>query len=234
VIEIKSLYKSFGQKSVFEDVDIRFEYGRITGLCGDSGCGKSTLAKILCGVEIPDKGEIFVDGELVCSDKIRYKRNVGRQIQIVYQQPYAALDPMQKIGSSLLEIVSYNKLAKSRAERIALVDKIACQMGLRKETLGSLPAAISGGEAQRAAIAKSLLLSPKLLILDEATSMLDVSTKANVLAKVKELAQSRDAGVLFISHDKELAEYFCDIIYEYENRNFVRKDRGGEAKYENL
>ncbi len=234
MIEIKSLSKSFGKKVVLEDVNLCFEYGKITGLYGDSGCGKSTLAKILCGIEKLGKGEIYADGELVCSDKVKYKRKVGKRIQTVYQQPYAALDPVQRIGASLYEIVSYNKLAKSRAEQKAVVENIAVEMNLAKETLGSFPSAISGGEAQRVAIAKCLLLSPKLLILDEATSMLDVSTQANVLARIKELVIKRNMGVLLISHDKELVENFCDSVYTYENCNFVLKNTKGETDDEAL
>lgn len=185
MLEIKNCCKSFGNQTVLQDVSLNIPDGSIIGMSGASGIGKSTLAKILCGVTAPDAGAVFLDGKLLVSPKEAYDRKRGLAIQMVYQQPYATLDPLQKIGAGLRELISYHRLTKNRQETEKLIADILAQMQLPSKILAHLPRQISGGEAQRVALARCLLLSPKLLILDEATSMLDVSTQANLLALVR-------------------------------------------------
>ena len=199
--------------------------GSIIGVSGASGIGKSTLAKILCGVMPPDAGEVFLDGKLLVSPKEAYDRKRGLAIQIVYQQPYATLDPSQKIGVGLRELISYHCLTKNRQETKTLIADILAQMQLPSKIRAHLPRQISGGEAQRVALARCLLLSPKLLILDEATSMLDVSTQANLLALVKAQMLPRGGSVLFISHDRALTDFYCDTVYEFDEDHRLKEVR---------
>ena len=225
MLEIKNCCKSFGNQTVLQDVSMTIPDGSIIGVSGASGIGKSTLAKILCGVMLPDAGAVFLDGKLLVSPKEAYDRKRGLAIQMVYQQPYATLDPSQKIGAGLRELISYHRLTKNRQETEKLIADILAQMQLPAKILAHLPRQISGGEAQRVALARCLLLRPKLLILDEATSMLDVSTQANLLALVKAQMVSGGGSVLFISHDRALTDFYCDTVYEFDEDHRLKEVR---------
>lgn len=223
MIRIKGLKKCFGEKTVLENAEMEIPDGCWVGLYGPSGIGKSTLAKILCGLLRPDAGEVLLDGKLLVSAESGYDRKAGLSIQMVWQQPHASLDGNQKIGAGLRELISYHHFAGNRAEADALIGKLLGEVGLDRDILSHLPGQISGGEAQRVAIARCLLFQPKLLILDEATSMLDVSTQANVISLVRRSAERTNGSVLLISHDWELTEALCDHIYFLENTQFRRK-----------
>ena len=225
MLEIKNCCKSFGSQTVLQDVSLNIPDGSIIGVSGASGIGKSTLAKILCGVTAPDAGEIFLDGQLLVPEKSNYDRRRGLSIQMVYQQPYATLDPSQKIGAGLRELISYYRLAENRRAAEKLIADILAQMQLSTKILAHLPRQISGGEAQRVALARALLLSPKLLILDEATSMLDVSTQANLLALVKAQMLPSGGTVLFISHDRALTDFYCDTVYAFDEDHRLKEVR---------
>lgn len=225
MLEIKNCCKSFGSQTVLQNVSLNIPAGSIIGVSGASGIGKSTLAKILCGVTAPDAGAVFLDGKLLVSQKEAYDRKCGLAIQMVYQQPYATLDPLQKIGAGLRELISYHRLTKNRQETEKLIADILAQMQLPSKILAHLPRQISGGEAQRVALARCLLLRPKLLILDEATSMLDVSTQANLLALVKAQMVSGGGSVLFISHDRALTDFYCDTVYAFDEDHRLKEVR---------
>ena len=225
MLEIKNCCKSFGSQTVLQDVSLNIPAGSIIGVSGASGIGKSTLAKILCGVTAPDAGAVFLDGKLLVSQKEAYDRKCGLAIQMVYQQPYATLDPLQKIGAGLRELISYYRLAENRRAAEKLIADVLAQMQLPSKILAHLPRQISGGEAQRVALARCLLLSPKLLILDEATSMLDVSTQANLLALVRAQMVPGGGSVLFISHDRALTNFYCDTVYEFDETHQLKEVR---------
>ena len=225
MLEIKTCCKSFGSQTVLQNVSLNIPAGSIIGVSGASGIGKSTLAKILCGVTAPDAGAVFLDGKLLVSQKEAYDRKRGLAIQMVYQQPYATLDPLQKIGAGLRELISYYRLAENRRAAEKLIADILAQMQLSTKILAHLPRQISGGEAQRVALARCLLLSPKLLILDEATSMLDVSTQANLLTLVKAQMLPNGGSVLFISHDRALTDFYCDTVYAFDEDHRLKEVR---------
>ena len=225
MLEIKNCCKSFGNQTVLLDVSLTIPDGSIIGVSGASGIGKSTLAKILCGVMPPDAGEVFLDGQLLVSEKSNYDRRRGLSIQMVYQQPHATLDPSQKIGAGLRELIFYHHLVENKKAAETLITDVLAQMQLPSKILAHLPRQISGGEAQRVALARCLLLSPKLLILDEATSMLDVSTQANLLALVKAQMVSGGGSVLFISHDRALTDFYCDTVYAFDEDHRLKEVR---------
>ena len=225
MLELKNCCKAFGNQTVLQDVSMTISDGSIIGVSGASGIGKSTLAKILCGVMPPDAGEVSLDGKLLVSPKEAYDRKCGLAIQMVYQQPYATLDPSQKIGAGLRELISYHRLAENKTAAEAMIADVLAQMQLPPKILAHLPRQISGGEAQRVALARCLLLSPKLLILDEATSMLDVSTQANLLTLVKAQMIPSGGSVLFISHDRALTDFYCDTVYEFDKDHRLKEVR---------
>ncbi len=212
--------KSFSGRTVFEDVSFSLAPGEIIGIYGSSGIGKSTLSKVLCGVLPPDGGRVSLDGELIAAPGVAYNRKKGLGIQMVYQQPYASLDGNQKVGAGLRELIKYHHFAKTYEEREALVEEILTGVGLDRGIAGQLPHQLSGGEAQRVALARCLLFRPKVLILDEATSMLDVSTQANVLGLVKRVMTG---GIIVISHDKELVDHYCHKVYVMEGTRFCEE-----------
>ncbi len=224
MIRAENLKKSFDGRLIFERLSFEISDSQIIGLYGGSGIGKSTVAKILCGVLKPDEGHIFFDGDPLYAPDMTYDRKRGQRIQMVYQQPYSSLDGNQKIISGFRELIRYHHFAGDRKAADALVKELMDEVGLDMEILNHLPHQISGGEAQRIAIAKSLLFHPRLLILDEATSMLDVSTQANVIALVKRTMHRNNGAILLISHDKELVDYLCDQIYVFDNKTLCLKE----------
>ena len=223
MIEGRNLKKSFGDKLIFEHADFAIPDERIVGVYGPSGIGKSTIAKILCGVLRPDEGEILLDGELLFSAKTPYDRKRGLGIQMVYQQPYSSLDYSQKLIDGFRELMRYHGFAKSREEENRILEELMREVGLNMGILRHLPRQISGGEAQRIAIARCLLFQPKLLILDEATSMLDVSTQANVIALVRRVTAKHGGSILLISHDRALVDKLCDQIYVFDKKSLKKE-----------
>lgn len=217
MIAIKNIEKAFDGRPVLKNVFLEIPDGQICGVSGKSGIGKSTLARILCGLCQPDAGEIRIDGSLLASSASPYDRKNGIRIQMVFQQPYASLDPNQKIGSGLKELIRYHRFARKGKEQ-DLIRELLAKTGLEPQILSHLPHQISGGEAQRVAIARALLFKPRLLILDEATSMLDVSTQANVLGMVRREMKKTGGSILLISHDEELLNLLCDRIYVFEEQ----------------
>ena len=216
MIELINISKKYGNKQVLDKVDMQICTGTIVGLYGESGEGKSTLAKVLCGVVVPDGGRVELDGKPLLSENQKYDRKLGLGVQMVYQQPYSVLDPSQKIINGLKELIRYHSIVKAD-EIDSFIDRIAEEMDLDKDIFYHLPHQISGGEAQRIAIAKSLMFEPRLLILDEATSMLDISTQANVLGIIKKQTKKYDGSILIISHDKQLLDCICNSVFELHN-----------------
>ena len=223
VIEGKNLKKAFGDKLIFEHAEFVIPDASIVGIYGPSGIGKSTLAKLLCGVMKPDEGEILFDGKTLVSAAKAYDRRRGLTIQMVYQQPYSSLDPSQKLLQGFRELIRYHRFADTREAEAGLIASLLEEVGLDPGILNHLPRQISGGEAQRIAIARCLLFQPRLLILDEATSMLDVSTQANVVALVRRVMAKNRGSVLLISHDKALVDTLCNQIYVFDNHTLKEK-----------
>ncbi|MDI9455323.1 MAG: ATP-binding cassette domain-containing protein, partial [Spirochaetota bacterium] len=163
-----------------------------------------------------DEGEILIDGTMLFSPISPYDRKLGRGIQMVYQHPYASLDPNQKIRGSFSELIRYHGLAKGKEETETLILRVLSEVNLDEGILSHLPRQISGGEAQRVALARCLLLQPTLLIMDEATSMLDVMVQANVFALVKKNVIEKGGSILLISHDRDLVDHVSDRILDLE------------------
>ncbi|MBO4915832.1 MAG: ATP-binding cassette domain-containing protein [Oscillospiraceae bacterium] len=224
MIETRDLQKSFGGKLVLEKANVVIPDGEIVSIYGASGIGKSTFAKLLCGVLRPDAGEIVLDGVCIGAADRPYDRRRGIAIQMVYQQPYASLDPCQKLAAGFCELIRYHHLAPRGREEETLAP-ILSAVGLDSGILHHLPHQISGGEAQRIAIARCLLFKPRLLILDEATSMLDVSTQANVIALVRRAMTETNGSVLLISHDRALVDHVSNSTYVFEHNQLIKKEK---------
>ena len=224
LLEMNHIKKEFDGLQVLKDVSIHVNEGEVVSIIGSSGSGKSTLAKVLCGICPPDAGAITLNDQILVSADQPYDRRLGIHIQMVYQQPYATLDPAQKIGAGFTELIRYHRFSP-KGEELSLTKEMLDKVGLAPQILAHLPHQISGGEAQRVAIARCLLFQPKLLILDEATSMLDVSTQANVLGMVRRQMRESGGSILLISHDEALVKLLCDQIYVFDNKNSRQKEK---------
>ncbi|MFQ9482096.1 MAG: ATP-binding cassette domain-containing protein [Oscillospiraceae bacterium] len=145
MISMEQIDKAFDGKQVLQNVTLDIPDGQICGIFGKSGIGKSTLAKVLCGICPPDGGRILLDGQCLVSQNTPYDRKLGLSIQMVYQQPYATLDPRQKIGSGFKELIRYHGFAPKGKER-ALTEDVLVKVGLEPQILAHLPHQISGGK----------------------------------------------------------------------------------------
>lgn len=187
--------------------------GEKVAVVGKSGEGKSTLARIICGLTPPDGGNVYVDGKPLFDAKRRYDRVTGKTVQVVPQHPFASLDPVQPVGRAIAEALRVSRRAADRSQAKRMTEELLECVQLEKDIATRVPAQISGGQAQRIAIARALAVNPSVLISDEATAMLDVSSQAQILALLDTLVITRKLSVLFISHDEAVVEAFADRRY---------------------
>jgi dipeptide transport system ATP-binding protein len=179
---------------------------------GESGCGKSTLARMVAMIEPPSSGSLVIDGiDVVTASRGELKR-LRSEVQIVFQDPYGSLNPRQKIGSILEEPLKLNRRAMSGAERRAAAVDMMAQVGLRPEHYERYPHMFSGGQRQRIAIARALMLQPRILVLDEPVSALDLSVQAQVLNILSDLKEGFGLAYLFISHGLSVVRHMADDV----------------------
>lgn len=188
------------------------EPGETLGLVGESGCGKSTLARSLLGLIPPSSGRVLFQGREVLSSRGHMKREFCGSMQIIFQHPESALNPRMKIKDSLLEPMLIQKKDLNRDQMNSRSRELLRQVGLSEEHLSRYPHELSGGQVQRVVLARILSLSPRFLIADEPTSMLDVSVQAQVLRILKQIQAENSIGLLFISHDIEVVKWMSDRI----------------------
>lgn len=200
-----------GVVSAVDRVSITVNKGETYGLVGESGCGKSTVGRLIAGLERPSGGAIELDGRDLATLKGRDAVRIHRDVQMMFQDSYAAMDPRMRIDQILAEPMSIQKTGNARqiAKRIM---EILEQVGLTEEILDRYPHEFSGGQLQRIGFARSLTLAPDLIVADEPVSALDVSVQAQVLNLMKDLQQELGLSYLFISHDLAVVQYMADRI----------------------
>ena len=207
----RGLFASSATVRALADVSFRLEAGRTLAVVGESGCGKSTLARLLTFIERPTAGALLIDGEDVAEANDATRRGLRREIQIVFQNPYGSLNPRQKIGKALEEPLLVNT-KMTASEREAAARDIMAKVGLRPEYYHRYPHMFSGGQRQRIAIARALVLRPKILVLDEPVSALDVSIRAQVLNLLAQLQEEFALAYVFISHDLSVVRHIADEV----------------------
>jgi oligopeptide/dipeptide ABC transporter ATP-binding protein len=211
VVEADGLVKHFAVRQgmlrqaatvrAVDGVSFAIEPGRTLGLVGESGCGKTTTSRLILGLEAPTGGSIRFDGrELAALDRSG-RRRYRRSVQAVFQDPYASLDPRMRVGSILAEPLVINERGMGRAAIDARVGELLALVGLPPRAAAQFPHEFSGGQRQRIAIARALALSPRLVVLDEPVSALDVSIRAQILNLLVELQERLGLAYLFIAHD---------------------------------
>lgn len=216
--------KPFQKPEYVKAVDgVSFEVrnGEVFGIVGESGCGKSTLGRGICKLEIPTAGEIIIDGEDISSYNTRQMRPIRKKIQMVFQDPYASLNPRMSIYDIIAEPLRTHNITKTPEETKEKVLSLLRKVGLDDYHANRYPHEFSGGQRQRIGIARALAVEPKLIIADEPVSALDVSIQAQVLNLMNQLKKDFNLTYIFVAHDLSVVEHISDRVGVMYLGNFV-------------
>ena len=222
LLEIRDLKKHFpvgeglfsrnkGVLKAVDGVNLTVEEGETLGLVGESGCGKSTLGRTILRLIEPTGGEVIFQGKNLLAMPQRELRDMRRQMQIIFQDPYASLNPRMRVGDIVGEGLEIHKLAKGKAKRERVIELLH-QVGLREEHYDRYPHEFSGGQRQRIGIARALAVNPKFIVCDEPVSSLDVSIQAQIINLLQELQEKMHLTYLFISHDLRVVEHISHRV----------------------
>ena len=217
ILEARNLVKKFpiGRSGSFVNavngVNLSIQKGEVLGMVGESGSGKSTIGRTLLRLTEPTSGQILFDGQDITSLSVKHVRPLRKNMQMVFQDPWSALNPRMKIGDLISEPMRIH-LDISRSECKDRTEILAQRVRLSTDFLNRTPSALSGGQLQRVCIARAIATNPKLIILDEPTSSLDLSVRAGILELLQELRVETEAGFLFISHDLGTIKLVSDRI----------------------
>jgi oligopeptide/dipeptide ABC transporter ATP-binding protein len=222
LLEIRDLKKHFpvgeglfsrtkGVVKAVDGVNLTVEEGETLGLVGESGCGKSTLGRTILRLIEPTGGEVIFQGKNLLAMSQRELRETRRQMQIIFQDPYASLNPRMRVGDIVGEGLEIHKLAKGKAKRERVI-QLLDQVGLREEHYDRYPHEFSGGQRQRIGIARALAVSPRFIVCDEPVSSLDVSIQAQIINLLQELQEQMHLTYLFISHDLRVVEHISHRV----------------------
>lgn len=220
ILEAEHLTKVFNKKGsaplkAVDDVSFQLKAGETLGIVGESGSGKSTIAKLVTRLMDSSSGTLKFDGKDITSLKGRELKDVYGNIQMVFQDPVSSFDPRKTLGYGIGEALRNRGMKKSEID--LRVQKVLEQSGLSGEFAERYPSEVSGGQCQRAAIARALAVQPKILICDEATSALDVTIQKQVMELLQELKEKHALSFIFICHNLALVQMFCDrvlVLYE--------------------
>lgn len=221
LLEIRNVKKYYPVKKVrngedisvkaVDQIDLTVNQGEIVGLVGESGCGKSTLGKTILKLHDITGGQILFHGEDITNYTEKQMRPLREKIQIIFQDPYASLNPKKKVVQSVMTPLDVSG-KYTKEEKLKKVIDILNEVGLSERFLEKYPHEMSGGQRQRVVIARALINDPELVICDEPVSALDVSVRSQVLNLLKDLQKERNLTYIFISHDLSVVEYLCDRV----------------------
>ncbi len=226
ILRVEHLTKNYVKKngavfSAVEDVSFFQEQGEILGVIGKSGSGKSTIANMITHLIPISEGRVFFQGEEITHYNSRQLKTLYQSIQMVFQNPTESFDPRRTLGDGIGE--SLKNAGLKRCDVKEEVMRLLMRCGLTREFYIKYPYEVSGGECQRAAIARAIAIHPKLLICDEATSALDVTIQHDIVELLRSLNQSMDLSILFISHDLPLVSSFCHRIMVIDHGRIVEE-----------
>ena len=195
---------------ILDNCNIEINTGEVVGIMGKSGCGKSTLARILLRLIPCDSGNIYFENKNITKTSNSELKHFRERVQFISQRPESFFDPIMKLGKSLREPLIVHNKSCDETKLAEILETVK----LNAAVLNRYPHQVSGGEIQRLSIARALLLEPKMLVLDEPTSMLDVSVQAQILHLLAEVKRERNLSYLMITHDKLIANWLCDRVVE--------------------
>lgn len=225
ILQVKNLKKTFisGKRRIeaVDDVSFNLKRGECLGIVGESGSGKSTIAKMITHLEPVTGGQIFLKGNDITHASGRELREIYRTMQMVFQMPTESFDPRRTLGDGIGE--SLQNMGINRKETRNKVENLLESCGLDRTFADRYPHQVSGGQCQRAAIARALAVSPEILICDEATSALDVTVQKQIMELLIELKQQQNLSFLFICHDLALVQAFCDKVLVLHNGKTVEQ-----------
>lgn len=222
LVEIRNLKKHFpvgeglfsrvkGAVKAVDGVNLSINEGETLGLVGESGCGKSTLGRTILRLIEPTSGEVVFQGKNLLALPQRELRDMRREMQIIFQDPYASLNPRMRVGDIVGEGLEIHHLAKGKAKRDRVMELLS-QVGLREDHYDRYPHEFSGGQRQRIGIARALAVHPKFIVCDEPVSSLDVSIQAQIINLLQELQEKMHLTYLFISHDLRVVEHISHRV----------------------
>ena len=211
LLKVEHLCQYFGKIKAVDDVSFHIKKGEVFGLVGESGCGKTTTGRAIVGLLPVTAGKIYFDGKCIVSGEKKKRSATAREIQMIFQDPYASLDGRMTVREIIAEGLRIGGL-KDRKVIDQKVYEILETVGLRREHANRYPHEFSGGQRQRIGIARAIIMQPKLLIADEPISALDVSIQAQVINLLNDLREKLGLTVLFIAHDLSVVKYFSDRI----------------------
>ena len=222
LLEVRNLKKYFpvgdgwfsrnkGAVKAVDGVNLTVHEGETLGLVGESGCGKSTLGRTILRLIEPTGGEVIFQDKNLLTLSQRELRDMRREMQIIFQDPYASLNPRMRVGDIIGEGLEIHKLAKGKAKRDRVMELLH-QVGLREDHYGRYPHEFSGGQRQRIGIARALAVNPKFIVCDEPVSSLDVSIQAQIINLLQELQEKMHLTYLFISHDLRVVEHISHSV----------------------
>lgn len=219
LLEVRGLKKDFvskgakGKKVVhaLSGIDFTVRQGETFGLVGESGCGKTTVGRVICCLTEPTEGEVLFEGKDLFKMSRAELKKVRRDIQMIFQDPFASLDPRMTIGQIITEPLIIHKIG-DRASRRAMAEELLERVGLQPSYYNRYPHEFSGGQRQRIGIARALIVEPEFIIADEPISALDMSIRAQVLNLLRHLQKERGITYLFIAHDLSVMRYISDRI----------------------
>lgn len=216
LLEVKHLKKYFqtkhGMLHAVDDVSFSIEKGKTLGVVGESGCGKSTTGRVILRLLEPTAGEILFEGEDISKLNKKEMRQKRQDMQMIFQDPYASLDPRKTISEIIGEPLRINKVITNKYERQDRVLELMETVGLAERLVNAYPHELDGGRRQRIGIARALAFNPKFIVCDEPVSALDVSIQAQILNLMEELQEKMGLTYIFITHDLSVVNYFSDDI----------------------
>ncbi len=233
LLQVKDLRVNFpqGRGKVFQalkGISLDIQPGETVGLVGESGSGKTTVGRVILGLTEATSGDVWFDGENITHASRERRRTLGRDIQVVFQDPYGSLNPARTIGDTLAEPLMNDKSLSPQdiAHRVA---EVLQQVGMPADTASRYPGMFSGGQRQRIAIARAVIAKPRLIVCDEPVSALDLSVQAQVLNLLKSLQQSMGLAMLFISHDLTVVRHVSHRTVVLYRGDIVEQGEAGQV-----